>query len=172
MSQPEEGRGTSWWRFLNRTDGTLKSRVLRSGFWQAMTTLGVNSLMFIKSAIMARLLSPELFGLMNLALMAIRGTQLITDTGFGPALIQRKGDFDEAKNTAFTLLAIRGVILAFVMIPIGYGMSVFYNQAALFPLVAACGLSSGSRLPETCADRQHRRFRVVPRGGSNRIHVP
>ncbi|MBK9253804.1 MAG: oligosaccharide flippase family protein [Proteobacteria bacterium] len=27
------------------------------------------------------------------------------------------------------------------MIPIGYGMSVFYNQAALFPLVAACGLS-------------------------------
>ncbi|MBK9253805.1 MAG: oligosaccharide flippase family protein [Proteobacteria bacterium] len=50
--------------------------------------------------------APELFGLMNLSLMAIRGTQLITDTGFGPRLIQRKGDFDEAKNTAFTLLAI------------------------------------------------------------------
>lgn len=141
MSQEKSGGILGWLTFLNATGGSLGNRILRSGFWQALTTIGVNSLTFIKSAIMARLLTPEVFGLMSLALMAIRGTQLITDTGFGPALIQRKGDFDEAKHTAFTLLAVRGLLLAVLMVPIGYGMSVFYGMDALFPLVAACGLS-------------------------------
>jgi lipopolysaccharide exporter len=141
MSQ-EKGSGIlGWFKFLNATGGSLRNRVLRSGFWQALTTIGVNSLTFIKSAIMARLLAPEVFGLMSLALVAIRGTQLLTDTGFGPALIQRKGDFDEAKHTAYTLLAVRGLLLAVLMVPIGYGLSVFYGKDELFPLVAACGLS-------------------------------
>src|SRR5512139_806869 len=141
MSQEQRGGILGWLSFLNTTGGSLRNRILRSGFWQALTTIGVNSLTFIKSAIMARLLAPEIFGLMSLALVAIRGTQLITDTGFGPALIARKGDFDEAKHTAFTLLAVRGLLLAVLMVPIGYGMAVFYGKDALFPLVAACGLS-------------------------------
>jgi O-antigen/teichoic acid export membrane protein len=127
--------------FLNSTGGSLRSRIVRSGFWQALTTIGVNSLLFAKSVILARLLAPEVFGLMSLALMTIRGTQLITDTGFGPALIQRKGDFDEAKHTAFTLFAVRGAALAILMVPLGYGMAAFYDKPQLFPLVAACGLS-------------------------------
>ncbi len=45
--------------FLNRTDGSLRSKILRSGFWQALATFGVNGLTFAKSAVLARLLAPK-----------------------------------------------------------------------------------------------------------------
>jgi O-antigen/teichoic acid export membrane protein len=127
--------------FLNRNDGSLRNKILRSGFWQGLTTIGVNSLTLIKSMVLARILSPEAFGLMSLALMTIRGAQLLTDTGFGTALIQRKGDFDEAKDTAFTLLAIRGLLLALLMLPVAYFMAGFYEKPQLLALIAVCGLS-------------------------------
>lgn len=140
MNTPLFARVSTLFRFLNRTDGSLRNKILRSGFWQGLTSVGVNGLTLVKSVLLARLLSPEAFGLMSLCLMTIRGAQLITDTGFGSALIQRRGSFDEAKDTAFTLMAIRGVVLGILMIPIAWGLSVFYEQPLLLPLTAACGL--------------------------------
>lgn len=127
--------------FLNRTDGSLRSKILRSGFWQALATIGVNGLAFAKSAILARMLSPEAFGLMSLTLMIITGAQRLTETGLGSALVQRKGSFDEAKDTAFTLLGIRGVLLSVLIVPVAYGMAVFYEKPELFALITICGLS-------------------------------
>ncbi len=127
--------------FLNRTDGSLRSKILRSGFWQALTTFGVNGLTFAKSAVLARLLAPEAFGLMSLSLMAIRGAQLITETGFGNAMVQRQGDWAEAKDTAFTLLALRGILLAVLMVPVAYGMAAFYDKSELVPLIVVLGMS-------------------------------
>jgi O-antigen/teichoic acid export membrane protein len=127
--------------FLNRTDGSLRSKILRSGFWQALATFGVNGLTFAKSAVLARLLAPEAFGLMSLSLMAIRGAQLITETGFGSAMVQRQGDWDSAKDTAFTLLALRGVLLAVLMVPVAYGMAEFYGKPELVALITVLGVS-------------------------------
>lgn len=127
--------------FLNRTDGSLKSKILRSGFWQALATIGVNGLTFAKSAVLARLLAPEAFGLMSLSLMAIRGAQLITETGFGNAMVQRQGDWDSAKDTAFTLLALRGILLAVLMVPISFGMAAFYDKPELVALISVLGAS-------------------------------
>jgi O-antigen/teichoic acid export membrane protein len=127
--------------FLNRTDGSLRSKILRSGFWQALATVGVNGLTFAKSAVLARLLAPEAFGLMSLSLMAIRGAQLITETGFGSAMVQRQGDWDSAKDTAFTLLALRGLLLAVLMVPVAYGMAEFYDKPELVALITVLGVS-------------------------------
>ena len=127
--------------FLNRTDGSLRSKILRSGFWQALATFGVNGLTFAKSAVLARLLAPEAFGLMALSLMAIRGAQLITETGFGSAMVQRQGDWAEAKDTAFTLLALRGILLAVLMVPVAFGMASFYENSELVALISVLGVS-------------------------------
>ena len=134
-------RASEIFGFLNRTDGSLRSKILRSGFWQAIATIGVNGLTFVKSAILARLLAPEAFGLMSLALMTIRGAQLITETGFGNALVSRQGDFSSAKDTAFTLLALRGVLLTVIMVPIAFGMASFYDKPELIALISVLGLN-------------------------------
>ena len=127
--------------FLNRTDGSLRSKILRSSFWQALATIGVNGLTFAKSAILARMLAPEAFGLMSLALMAIRGAQLITETGFGNAMVARKGDFASAKDTAFTMLVLRGILLAVIMVPVSFGLARFYDKPELTMLISVCGVS-------------------------------
>src|SRR5688500_5129238 len=134
-------RASEIFGFLNRTDGSLRSKILRSGFWQALATIGVNGLTFVKSAILARLLAPEAFGLMTLALMTIRGAQLITETGFGNALVSRQGDFRSAADTAFTLLAVRGVALTVLMVPVAFGMAAFYDKPELIALISVLGLS-------------------------------
>lgn len=134
-------RASELFGFLNRTDGSLRSKILRSGFWQALATIGVNGLTFVKSAILARLLAPEAFGLMSLALMTIRGAQLITETGFGNALVSRQGDFGSAKDTAFTLLAVRGVLLTALMVPVAFGMAAFYDKPELIALISVLGVS-------------------------------
>jgi len=127
--------------FLARNDGSLREKILRSGFWQTVASVGVNSLTLVKSMLLARMLAPEAFGLMSLCLMVIRGVQVLTQTGFGAALIQRKGGFDSAKDTAFTLFAIRGIVLAICMIPLSVMMSYWFNQDELRWLILACGLT-------------------------------
>ncbi len=91
--------------------------------------------------LLTRLLVPEAFGLMTLALMTIRGAQLITETGFGNALVSRQGDFGAAKDTAFTLLAVRGVLLTALMVPIAFGMAAFYDKPELIALISVLGIS-------------------------------
>jgi PST family polysaccharide transporter/lipopolysaccharide exporter len=73
--------------------------------------------------------------------MVIRGVQVLTQTGFGAALIQRKGGFDSAKDTAFTLFAIRGIVLAICMIPLSAMMSYWFKQDELRLLILVCGLT-------------------------------
>lgn len=134
-------RAGEFFNFLNRTDGSLRSKVLRSGFWQALASIGGNGLQFAKSAILARLLAPEAFGLMTLALMTIRGAQLLTEPGLGSALVQRQEGFAQARDTAFTLLAIRGVVLVLLMVPISFGMAAFYDKPELVAMITVLSLA-------------------------------
>lgn len=127
--------------FLFRSDGSLKDKVLRSGIWQTSISLTINSLTFLRSIILARLLPPEAFGLMGMTLIVIRGVEVFTTTGFAPALIQRKGGFDEAAPTAFSLLTIRGVVIALLMIPMAFGMAEFFDEPALEAMIAVTGAS-------------------------------
>ena len=53
-------------KFLFQHDGGLKKKTLRSAIWVAISSIGLNSLSIVRSIILARLLTPEIFGLMRL----------------------------------------------------------------------------------------------------------
>ena len=94
-------------QFLNRTDGNLKRETIRSGFWVGLSTVGMSVVNLLKSIILARLLLPEVFGVMAICLIVIRGVEVFTQTGFAAALIHRQDKFEEAKSTAFSLMVNR-----------------------------------------------------------------
>jgi O-antigen/teichoic acid export membrane protein len=129
------------WRYLGSTDGSLKDKVLRSGVWQISISLTTNSLTFVRSIILARLLTPEAFGLMGLTLIVFRGIETMTTPGFGPALVQRKGRFEEAAGTAFTLLALRGVLLAIIMLPLSVVLADFFEHQSLRWMLVVTSIS-------------------------------
>lgn len=139
MNQP--GRLQRLGRFLQRTDGSLQHRALRSGVWVGVSSVATAALTFARGVVLARLVSPESFGLMAVCLMATRMLDIFTETGFGAALIHRQEKFEEARDTAFTLRVLRGFGLAALAAAVAPWAADFYGRPELRTLVAVIGLS-------------------------------
>jgi len=123
-------------RFLNRTDGSIGKKTARSGFWVSIAAACTMLLALVKSMILARLLSPEVFGLMAICLMITRGLEIFSETGFGTALVQRRSNFEEARDTAFTMMVIRGFLLTSVALIVAPVVARFYDNAILESIVS------------------------------------
>ena len=127
--------------FLNSTDGSLKKKTIRSGIWVGASKMALNMLSFIRTIILARLLTPEIFGLMSICMISIRGLEIFSETGFTAALIHRQKDFEEAKNTAFTLMIIRGIVLGLIAIIISPIVAHYYNREILDSLLKVLAIT-------------------------------
>jgi len=111
--------------------GSLKDKVLRSGIWVAADKVVLSVLGVLRSVVLARLLTPEIFGLIGLAQIGIRTIEVFTRPGIGEALIARRQSFEEASATAFTLLLARGVLLAALMYLAAPYIARFYETKQL-----------------------------------------
>lgn len=77
-----------------------------------MSELASKAIAPVVFIILARLLTPEDFGVMTAALMVIGFSQIFWEAGMGKALIQRQTDVDDAANIAFWINIGLGVIIA------------------------------------------------------------
>ena len=82
---------------------SLKKNVLTGVIWQYVQKLGTQAVQFIVSIILARLLCPEDFGTIALLGVFISLSNLLIDSGFGNALIQRKNIDDIDCSSVFYL---------------------------------------------------------------------
>lgn len=78
---------------------------------------------------------------MGICLMVIRGVELFTETGFNSALIYRQEKYEEAKNTAFTLIVIRGLLLTLFLYIFSPFVASYYEQSELSSLIKALALT-------------------------------
>ncbi|MCG7906652.1 MAG: oligosaccharide flippase family protein, partial [Candidatus Thiodiazotropha taylori] len=117
--------------FAFAEDGSIKAKVLRSGIWVGASKVFLTLLSLVRSVVLARLLSPDAFGLMGLAGIAIRAIETFTRPGISQALIQRQDDFDNARDTAFTLLLLRGFLLALLVAALAPFISSYYENETL-----------------------------------------
>jgi O-antigen/teichoic acid export membrane protein len=88
----------------------LTHQTLRGIFWSYLSFVGGKGLAFISTIILARLLSPEQFGLMGYCLIAIQYLDILNKAGFDNALIARKDDIEEAANAALVSSFVLGVV--------------------------------------------------------------
>ena len=127
--------------FMGGAEGGLVKRVVRSGMWVGVQNAGANILQTVRSIILARLLTPEIFGLMSLCQVAVRGLDLFTETGIAPALIHRQERVAEAVNTAYTLQIMRGFLLALLAIPLAPLAAAYYGDERLRAVIAVLSMS-------------------------------
>jgi O-antigen/teichoic acid export membrane protein len=118
-------------RFAFAEGGSVKARVLRSGVWVGLSEIGLSVFGVIRSVALARLLSPEIFGLMALALVLVRTIETFTRPGVTQALIARPDGFAEASPTAFSLLVARGFLLALLLAAAAPWIGAFYEAEQL-----------------------------------------
>lgn len=127
-------------RFAFADGGSIKARVLRSGIWVGAAEVGTQALNIIRSIALARLLTPEVFGLMGLAMIVVRMIETFTRPGIAQALIARQKEFEEASATAFTLLVTRGVLLSLVLAAVAPWAAQFYDADELEPVLQTLSL--------------------------------
>lgn len=97
---------------ISMADAT-KNKVLNGLFWKIMENGGSQGIQFIISILLARLLSPEEYGVINLVLIFVTIANVIVQNGFGTALIQKQqADERDYSSVFFVNLATASVIYA------------------------------------------------------------
>lgn len=89
----------------------------------------------LKLIILARILSPNDFGLFSLTLVAISLFEVFTETGINTIMVQSKKDISHFIDTAWIVSIVRGLIIALVMFVIRTPMSQFYDEPMLLNLI-------------------------------------
>jgi O-antigen/teichoic acid export membrane protein len=114
----------------------------------AWTVAGFGAMQVIRfgsTLVLSRLLFPDIFGLMALVNVFLQGLQMFTDVGIGPSIIQNKrGDEPDFRNTAWTILVFRGLLLWFCSAVIAVPVWLLYppTTPSLLVLIPAVGLSA------------------------------
>src|SRR5262249_13083184 len=91
---------------------SLKRRMLNAGAWR-LAGYGISQVIrFGTNLLMTRLLAPEMFGVMAIAMIVFVGLQMLSDVGLKQSIIQNKrGNDPTFLNTAWVIQILRGMIL-------------------------------------------------------------
>jgi len=122
---------------------TLSQRAARSGIWLMIFQIFNQGFRLIRTLILARLLVPEDFGLVGIAMISISLLDVFSQTGFRQALVQKRGDIKDYLDTAWTISIIRGMVLFGVLFFSAPFIAQFFNnpKAALVIQVMAASLA-------------------------------
>jgi len=114
----------------------LKGAILTGG----TATLG-QGLRLVTNIVLARLLAPELFGIMVIVNALRTGIELVSDIGIGQNIIYHKHANDpDFYNTAWTLQVIRSVCLWVIALLLAAPFARFYQIPILVYLVTSSGI--------------------------------
>lgn len=91
---------------------------------------------------LARLLTPEDFGLCAIVLAIVTGVEAITDVGTRPALIRTHRNDDEWLDTAWTIGVVRGAGIAIAIALAAIPLAIFFKDMRLAPMIAVTGSMS------------------------------
>jgi O-antigen/teichoic acid export membrane protein len=127
---------------------SLSTRVVKSGLWVFALRMLNRGLGFIRTIILARLLTPEDFGLLGIALLSISALETFSKTGFDSALIQKKENVESYLDTAWTVSALRGIVLFSILLFSAPLIARFFNSpeaALIIRVIALYTLLAGLR---------------------------
>jgi len=93
--------------------------------------------------ILWRLLYPKAFGIMAIINVLMAGLAMFSDIGIGPSIIQnRRGDDAVYLNTAWTIQAVRGILLFLVSAVGAAPVARFYGEPSLASMIPVVGLGA------------------------------
>ena len=119
---------------------SLRDKTIKGTMWSAADAFLGQGVTFLVGIVLARLLSPDEYGLIGICLIFNTVLMGIVDSGFSNALIRKKDVSDDDYNTMFiTNLGISIVLygLLFVCSPL---VAQFFGRQELTALVRATGL--------------------------------
>ncbi|OGY20885.1 MAG: hypothetical protein A3A65_02810 [Candidatus Chisholmbacteria bacterium RIFCSPLOWO2_01_FULL_49_14] len=119
--------------------GYFKEALVGTG-WMGMLRGITRGVGFLKIAILARLLTPEQFGIFGIAGITLALLETFTETGLSLALVQQKEDIEEYISTAWVISLLRGVVIGIIILIASSLVTGFFHQPQAFSLLSLIAL--------------------------------
>jgi len=119
----------------------LKQKTIAGFAWSFIDSIIGQGITFFVGIILARLLSPEEFGLIGMLTIFIAISQLLTDSGFSHALIRKQNCTQHDYSTVFYFNIALGISLYFLLFVAANTISIFFREPILKPLIRILGLA-------------------------------
>jgi O-antigen/teichoic acid export membrane protein len=126
-----------------RQEGSLGAQVAQASKWSALSEIAARAITPFVFVVLARLLTPEDFGVVAIAAIVISFSQVFWEAGLSKALIQRQGEaseIDRVANVVFwTNIALGLVIYGLLFAAAGWIAALFGDPRAA-PVIRVQGL--------------------------------
>lgn len=116
------------------SEQSLKNKTIKGTVWSAVENVTRMGVTFVVSIILARLLSPEEYGLIGILTIFIAIFNTIIDGGFTNALIRKQDATDTDYSTVFYTNLVLSIVLAAVLFFCAKPISVFFERPELVSL--------------------------------------
>ena len=118
----------------------LKAKTTRGLFWSLLDSFGVYIVKFGFSIIIARTLSPDDYGLMGMILIFIAMGQVLTQSGFPAALVQKKDVTANDYNTTFWFTVLAGITVWVILFFSAGAIARFFDRPLLTAVTRVASL--------------------------------
>jgi PST family polysaccharide transporter len=115
----------------------LRHRTITGIAWSLLAQVSEQSLRFVIAVILARLLSPEEFGLLGMVTVFTGFATLFSTIGFGTAIIQKQDIQQRHLCSVFWIGAASGMIITVIISACSPLIAYFYGQQVLIPITIA-----------------------------------
>src|SRR5262245_21731503 len=109
--------------------------IARGAVWLTSMKLSERALGLINTVVLARLLAPQDFGLVAMAMVVVATLDALTSFGVDSVLIQRQDATKAHYDTAFTINVIVGASVATILLACSGAVAAFYSDVRLQPIM-------------------------------------
>lgn len=145
----------------------LRKQTVRSMGLLAMGNGAGKAISFATTLILARVLAPEDYGLMALAMVFVGLISFFNDVGLGAAIVQHPELDKRAINGCFAFSIALGALLTLICALASGPVATFYGRDVLAPMIAVLGINfligSFASIPNSML-RRAMRFRPIVQG--------
>lgn len=118
----------------------LKSKTIKGAGWSAADAILGQGVSFIIGLVLARLLSPEEYGLIGIVMIFVTVLNGVVDSGFSKAVIRKQDANDDDYNTMFYMNMLFSIILYACLSLSSPLIANFFERNELIQLIPAMGL--------------------------------
>ncbi|MBP2276032.1 lipopolysaccharide biosynthesis protein [Sphingomonas sp. PL20] len=130
---------------MTNSDRPIAGRVSRSAIWLIGSRLGAKAIDFASLLVLAWILTPQDFGVVAVAMTLVQIMEAIFELPISQVLVRSDAISRPLLNTAFTLGALRGLLLGGILVLLAWPFSHIYGDARLLPLIAFLALAPSFR---------------------------
>jgi O-antigen/teichoic acid export membrane protein len=126
--------------FAERFSGNLMGILKIATYWSALERFGSQGVQFLILIVLARLLSPQDFGLIGMLAVFCCLGEVFADCGLATVLIQRPANSADDESTAFYLNVGAGALFAVFLCAVSPWVAGFFGQPILLPMLCVMSL--------------------------------